>query len=134
VERGEIVDVSTFKSIHQDFFKGIYVPAGTTTAVSIRFKPSPNPEWGYADRWLEVGLRLDYTGQGGPPGHQGWNRYNEGLRNALEAQSPVKVFEVRPTSPKTYKYWGEMLVTRWYEQFVPEQQRTVIRFVLEVLD
>src|SRR6266545_7929020 len=113
LEPGSIVGTARFRTIHRDFYKGIYVPAGEDTAVSIRFRPTENPEWGYADRWILVGRSLDYTGQGGPPQHQTWNRFNTGLRNACRGQSPVHVFEVLAGgSPRTYRYWGQWVVTR----------------------
>jgi hypothetical protein len=132
-ELGQIVDGSEFRTVHRDYQKGIYVPAGTDIAVSIRFKPVANDEWGYSDRWLEVGRRLDYTGQGAPPAHQSWNRFNQGLLNAHESRSPVHVFEVTQ-APRGFRYWGLMVVTRWYEHFVTQQGRNQLRFVFEVPD
>ena len=76
------------------------------TAVSIRFTPGQNEEWGYADHWIEVGRSLDYTGQGAAPAHQTWNRFNMGLLNAIEAKSPVETFEVLEGSPRSFRYWG----------------------------
>jgi hypothetical protein len=132
---GSIVGTARFRSIHRDFYKGIYVPKGQETAVSIRFRPNDNLGRGYADRWVSLGRVLDYTGQGGPPENQSWNRFNSGLRTACEEHSPVHVFEeLRGGSPKTYRYWGQALVVRWYEQFDETQDRTMIRFVLEVPD
>jgi len=131
---GQVVELAQLRTVHRDYQKGIYVPAGTDTAVSIRFKPEANDDWGYSDRWLKVGQSLDYTGQGAAPRHQTWNRWNQGLRKAHDANSPVHVFEVLPSSPRTFRYWGQMLVTRWYEQSVPEQGRNQLRFVIERVD
>jgi SAD/SRA domain len=131
---GEIASVAEFRSIHRDFQKGIYVPSGSDIAVSIRFRPRRDEEWGYADRWLAEGRSLDYTGQGGPPASQSWNRFNLGLKLASESRSPIHVFEELSGSPRTYRYWGEWLITRWYEHFDPGQNRTLLRFVMEVPD
>ena len=129
------MDATAFRSIHRDFYKGIYVPAGTDVAVSIRFRPEFNEEWGYSDHWLEVGHGLDYTGQGGPPADQSWNRFNMGLRRALETDSRVHVFEeLRGSSPRLYRHWGQWSVTRTYDQFVESQRRRVLRFVIETPD
>ena len=133
-EIGRVVTPEEFRTVHRDYQKGIYVPAGSDTAASIRFKSEENDQWGYTDRWLEVGRRLDYTGQGAAPAHQGWNRFNEGLRKAHEAGSPVHVFEVLPLEPRAYRYCGQMVVSRWYEHFVAEQGRTQLRFILETPD
>jgi hypothetical protein len=105
---------------------------GEDVAISIRFRPEPNEEWGYSDRWIEEGRVLDYTGQGAPPAHQSWNRFNLGLRNAQRAGSPVHVFEVLNAEPRTYRYWGRMQVQRSYEQPVASQNRNVLRFVLSI--
>ena len=134
VKPGEIASVDEFRSIHRDFYKGIYVPAGTDIAASIRFRPRGNEEWGYADHWLVEGRSLDYTGQGGPPADQTWNRFNLGLKLASNSGSPIHVFEELSTSPQTYRYWGEWIVSRWYEHFDPRQGRTLLRFVVEVPD
>ena len=130
-ELRQVVDLAEFRTVHRDYQKGIYVPAGGDTAASIRFRPEENDEWGYSDRWLEEGQSLDYTGQGAPPAHQTWNRWNQGLRNAHDAGGPVHVFEVLASSPRTFRYWGQMRVTRWYEKSVPTQGRNQLRFVLE---
>jgi hypothetical protein len=131
---GQVVDLLGLRTVHHDYQKGIYVPAGTDTAISIRFHPAENEAWGYSDHWVEVGRALDYTGQGAPPADQTWNRFNQGLRNALEAPSPVHVFEGLDRSPREFRYWGLMLVARWYEQFVEQQGRNQLRFVLQVPD
>jgi hypothetical protein len=127
----QVVGVTEFRTVHRDYQKGIYVPAGEDTALSIRFRPEENDDWGYSDHWLDVGRSLDYTGQGAPPAHQTWNRWNQGLRNAHESKAPVHVFEVLPRSPRAFRYWGQMLVTRWYEKSVLQQGRNQLRFVLE---
>jgi hypothetical protein len=132
-ELRKVVDLAEFRTVHRDYQKGIYVPAGANTAESIRFRPEVNDEWGYSDHWLIVGRSLDYTGQGAAPAHQTWNRWNQGLRNAHELSSPVHVFEVLSSSPRTFRYWGQMLVTRWYEKSVPSQSRSQLRFVIERL-
>ncbi len=104
---GSVLNAKAFRAVHADFYKGIYVPAGSDVATSIRFKPVPNPMWGYSDKWIAEGRTLDYTGQGGPPLDQGWNRFNLGLRIASETGSWLHVFEVLRASPRTYLYWGE---------------------------
>jgi hypothetical protein len=134
MKAGRVVTVEDFRALHHDFYKGIYVPAGSDVAVSIRFRPRPNDEWGYTDQWIEEGKCLVYTGQGGPPGHQTWNRFNLGLRHAAETNSLVYVFEELTGSPRTYRYWGEWAVVNWYEQFDPSQNRSLIRFVIQVPD
>lgn len=130
----QVVDQAEFRTVHRDYQKGIYVPAGTDTAVSIRFKPEENEDWGYSDHWIEVGRSLDYTGQGAPPEHQTWNRFNQGLLNAMEASSTVHAFEVLEGRPRSFRYWGLMSVARWYGHNVTSQGRIQLRFVLESLD
>jgi DNA helicase IV len=121
-----------FRSVHRDFYKGIFVPAGDDVAVSIRFRPSPNEEYGYGDRWIRYGEELDYTGQGAPPNDQTFegNRWNTGMLNAELRRSPVRVFEELDGSPRKYRDWGPFLVVRHYEEFDPAQGRKVLRFVL----
>jgi hypothetical protein len=131
---GSVVSTGEFRSLHRDFYKGIYVPAGGLLATSIRFRPASNEEWGYADHWLEEGRSLDYTGQGAPPASQSWNRFNMGLRLTSESGGRVHVFEELLGSPRTYRYWGEWAVTRWYEHFDSSQKRSLLRFVVEVPD
>jgi hypothetical protein len=133
-ELGSEVDAAKFKAVHRDHQKGIYIPGGEDTAVSIRFRPAKDideDEWGYSDHWIEVGRSLDYTGQGAAPQDQTWNRFNLGLRNALDRHSPVHVFEVLPVKPRMFRYWGQMVVTKWYENLVPEHGRIQLRFVME---
>jgi hypothetical protein len=134
LEPGKVVGIARFRSIHRDFYKGVYVPAGDDVAASIRFRPQQDPDWGYADHWIEEGRTLAYTGQGGPPQDQGWNRWNMGLRNACDRRTPVHVFEPLRGTPKTYKYWGQFVIARWTEQYDESQQRVILRFVLEVPD
>ncbi len=134
LEPGQLVGTTKFRTVHKDFYKGIYVPSGSDIAVSIRFRPHENEDWGYHDAWISRGHSLDYTGQGGPPGDQQWNRWNLGLLRAHETRSPVHVFEVLPEIPRRYRFWGMWYVTRWYESLDPSQQRRMFRFVVEVPD
>jgi hypothetical protein len=127
---GDVIGVDELKVHHRDFYKGIYVPAGDDVAASIRFRPHPNEEYGYADRWIEEGVSLDYTGQGPPPQNQSWNRFNLGLLNAERSGSRVQVFEEQGGNPRTYRYHGAWRVERHYEFFNEAQQRQILRFVL----
>jgi hypothetical protein len=129
-----VVSAEEFRTVHRDYYKGIYVPAGSDIALSIRFRPGPNDEWGYADHWIEPGKALAYTGQGGPPGSQTWNRFNSGLRRAAETNSLVHMFEELSGSPRSYRYWGEWAVITWNEAYDESQGRSLIRFVIEVPD
>ena len=135
LQAGKVVGQAKFRSVHKDFYKGVYVPRGTDVAVSIRCTPEEGNDRGYSDHWIELGKSLDYTGQGGPPDDQTWNRWNQGLRNAAERRSPVHVFEpLKGGSPKTYRYWGWFRVSRWYEVSDEAQQRRILRFVIEMPD
>ena len=127
---GSVLLAHEFRSIHRDFYKGIYVPAGLDTARSIRFRPILNDEYGYSDRWVTEGAELDYTGQGPPPNSQTWNRWNLGLRNAQERGIGVDVFEVLAGSPRAYLYHGLWRVTRHYEVFNAVQNRSLLRFII----
>jgi hypothetical protein len=129
---GDLIPHKEMRDIHKDFYKGIYVPAGSDTAFSIRFRPTENADWGYEDRWIQLGSALDYTGQGAPPQDQTWNRFNLGLRRASEKGSCVQVFqdEGAVDGVKHYRYWGCWVVREWKETFVESQQRVVIRFIL----
>jgi hypothetical protein len=135
LEPGNVVGTARFRSIHRDFYKGIYVPAKSGVAVSIRFRPRENAGYGYTDFWREYGRILDYTGQGPPPADQDWNRFNAGLRNAAENTQSVHTFEeLEGGSPRTYKYWGQWAVASWYEALDAVNHRKVIRFIIEVPD
>jgi hypothetical protein len=122
--------VEEFRTLHRDFQKGIYVPAGEDVAVSIRFRIADNADYGYADRWIEEGVELDYTGQGAPPRDQSWNRFNLGLLNAEERGAGVHVFEELATRPKTFWHHGSWRVVRHYVFRNQLQQRTILRFRL----
>ena len=125
---GQLVGLRDLRTVHKDFGKGIYVPAGEVVARSIRFRIRSDSEWGYSDKWLEPGKVLDYTGQGGPPQHQSWNRWNTGLRHAETEGSYIHVFEW--LSSGSYKYWGLGRVTKHYT--MSSQGRNVLRFIVDL--
>jgi hypothetical protein len=43
-ELRQVVDLTEFRTVHRDYQKGIYVPAGADMAESIRFRPEVNDE------------------------------------------------------------------------------------------
>ncbi len=126
MELGSLVTYREVSKLHPQH-QGIYTSKGV--AVSILF--SLRGKSPYPDKWVKEGAVLDYTGQGrSDQGDQAWDRYNLGMRRAMEEGRPVHVFEKLGGKPVMYKYHGEWVIIGLHEKIVDATGQKVFRFLL----
>jgi hypothetical protein len=101
----------------------------TRDGVAFSIVCDPSGAGPYSDRWLRRGAILDYCGQGRGR-DQEWNRYNAGMRVAMEEGRTVHVFEDLEETPARYMYHGQWSILSYHEAADPATGLRQFRFIL----
>ncbi|MHA1949152.1 MAG: HNH endonuclease [Candidatus Thorarchaeota archaeon] len=124
---GTVVDYAALSTVHPQH-QGIYTRDGIAQSVIFDLSDSSK----YPDRWIVHNEVLEFVGQGRPEtGDQAWNRYNMGMRKAMNHGRRVHVFERLGGRPARYMYYGRWYVTSIGESLLKKTHQRVFLFRLQ---